>query len=409
MSIACATPASAQDWPQWRGPNRDGVAAGAKLPANWPNGELAPLWRVPFGDGYSSPVVAAGKLYTHDREGDEEFVYCFDAATGKQLWRHGYAAPYKMHDAATGHGPGPKATTTVVDGRVYAFGISSVLSCLDASSGKMFWSHDLKVEYDAAPAEYGSASSPLVDGPLVVVSVGGKRGGSVMAFDKKDGKLAWKAVPGELPAMSSPVAADLAGVRHILTFTEKQFVGLDSKTGRVLWSYPFTTSYRQNIVTPVVVGDLVIASGIGKFTFALRVSKTGQRVSMSEAWANRDMQIYMSSPVVAGEHIYGLTRGGKLACVNLKNGQTAWSGGNFVGEYCSIVVAADRLLVLDTDGQLIVVGADPTGYRELGRSKVSEGEAWSHLALVGSRLYVRDRRQLACFDLLQGAAASGIR
>ena len=400
--LMCLPLAGAQDWPQWRGPNRDGVAVGFKLPARWPKGDLKPVWRVPLGDGYSAPVIVGGKLFTHDREGDDEFVYCLDAATGRQIWRFGYAAPYKMHEAATGHGPGPKSTTTVVDGRVYAFGITSILTCLDAETGNPIWQHDLKLEYDAAPAEYGTAASPLIDGSLVIVSVGGKKGGSVMAFDKKDGKFVWMAVPGELPAMSSPIAADLGGVRHVLTFTEKQFVGLDARTGKVLWRYPFTTNYRQNTVTPVVVGnDLVIASGIGKFTFALRVTKSAAGVTMTEAWKNRDLILYMSSPVLVGGHIYGLGPRGAIVCVNAITGETVWTGRSFLREYCSVVAAGDRLLVLDTEGLVTVIKADPSGYQELGQSKLLDGPTWSHLALVGSRIYVRSRQQLACFDLAE--------
>jgi outer membrane protein assembly factor BamB len=392
-----------QDWPQWRGPNRDGVATGFKLPDIWPRQPLQAVWTVPLGDGYSAPVIVAGKLYTHAREASNEFVYCLDALTGKQIWRHGYAAPYEMNRAATGHGPGPKATTTVVDGRVYAFGISSILTCLDAQSGEVIWSRDLKEEYEAAPAEFGTAGSPLVDGPFVIVPVGGKKGGSVMAFHKKDGSLAWKAIAGELPAFSSPIAADLGGIRHVLTFTEKHFVGLDATNGRELWKYPFTTAYRQNTVTPVVVGDLVIASGLDKFAFALQVKKSGSGVKMTEAWKNRDLRIYMSSPVVVGDHIYGLGGQNALVCVHIPTGKTAWSSGDF-GEYCSIVVARDRLLILDTVGNLAVVKADPKSYQEVGRSQVSEGKTWSHLALVQSRIYVRNREQLACIDLLGKAA-----
>ena len=389
-----------QDWPQWRGPNRDGVATGSLLPTEWPTGELKPVWKIPLGDGYSAPVIVGGKLFTHDRENDDEFVYCLDAATGKQVWRFGYAAPYKMNDVARAHGPGPKATTTVVDGRVFAFGISSILTCLDAQSGKPVWQHDLKAEYDAQPAEFGTAGSPLVEGELVVVPVGGKRGGSVMAFNRKDGRLAWKAESPEKAAYGSPMAAHLGGIRHVVMFTQKQFVGLDAKNGRVLWKYPFTTSYDQNSVTPVVVGDLVIGSGLSKFAFALKIEKSGAKVKMTEAWKNRDMRIYMSSPVVVGEHIYGLGAESQLVCAHLPTGKTVWSGGDF-GEYCSVVVAGDRLLILDTAGRLTLVKADPTDYRELGRSTVSDGKTWSHLALVGSRIFVRDRQSLACFDLAQ--------
>ena len=147
-----------------------------------------------------------------------------------------------------------------------------------------------------------------------------------------------------------------------------------------------------------MVGDLVIASGVNKAGFALRVEKSGSGVKMSEAWRSSDLKMYMSSPVVVGEHLYGLGAGNALVCVHAKTGKTAWKQGNF-GEYCSIVVAGERLLVLDTNGKLVVVQADPAGYRELGRSNVSDGQTWSHLAVVGSRIFVRDRKLLACFDM----------
>jgi outer membrane protein assembly factor BamB len=394
--------ASAQDWPQWRGPHRDSVAIDSKLPANWPTGDLRPVWKTPVGEGYSGPVIVGGKLFTHVREQNNEVVLCMDAATGKGVWRYSYPAPYQIVPVAIGHGAGPKATTTVVGGRVYAFGISSILTCVDAATGKKVWQVDTKKDFDAAPAEYGSAGSPLVEGDSVIVPVGGKRGGSVMAFHKDTGKLAWKAAAGELPSFCSPVAADIAGVRHILTFTEKQFVGLDPKTGKVFWSHPFDTEYRQNIVTPVVSGDLVIGSGYNKFAFALRVAKAGDKLTATELWKNRDLRIYMSSPVLVGGHVYGLGAQNALVCVNIETGKTAWLDGNF-GEYCSIVVAGDRLLVLSSDGELTVVRADPAAYKELGRSRLSDATTWAHLGVVGSRLFVRDARQVACFDLA-GAA-----
>lgn len=383
------------DWPQWRGPFRNGEAVGARLPEEWPSGPLPVKWRTPLGEGYSSPVIVGGRLYLHAREGEREVVQCLDAETGEELWRFGYVAPYEMHPAAKGHGRGPKATTTVAAGRVFAFGISSILSCLDAQTGELLWQRDLPKDFEGKPAEYGSSGSPLVDGDLVVVPVGGEKGGAVMGFRASSGEPAWKAVPGELPAMNAPMVAQLAEARQVITFTEKQLVGLERESGEVLWSYPYETPYRQNIVTPVIVGDRVIASGTGNKGFSLRIARDDKEVYAEEIWTNELFRLYMSSPVVVGEHVYGHNQRGQLVCVDVFTGETAWAVGNF-GKYCSIVVVGERLLVLNDAGELVVVQADPEEYREVGRSTVSESQTWSHLAVVGNRLYVRDSEAVKC-------------
>lgn len=388
----------AADWPGWRGPARDGHAPGVQLPEKWSPDSLRVVWRVPVGSGYSSPVIAGGKLYLHAREADQEVVLCLDAATGNEIWRAPYPAPYEMHPAARGHGLGPKATATVTDGKVFAFGISSILTCLEARDGKILWQRDLKEDFDAEPAEYGTAGSPLVDAGRVVVPVGGKRGGAVMAFRTDTGEMIWKAVPGEMPAMSSPLTATLVGVPQVITFTEKHFVGLDPQTGRVLWKHPFTTPYRQNIVTPVVVDNLVIASGTGQPGFALRVDKNGESLGATEVWTNPRFQLYTSSPIAVGHYVYGLNWRGELVSVNARDGKTAWTKAGF-GKYATIVVAGDQLLVLASGGELTVVAADPKAFRELARFKLTEAETWSHLAVVENRLYIRDLQEVTCFEL----------
>jgi outer membrane protein assembly factor BamB len=393
------------DWPQWRGPARDGVAPDTTVPYEGLK-DLRLRWRVSVGDGYSGPVIVGETVFIHERIDDHEQIRAFSTADGRQRWQYRYPAPYQMHPAAEAHGPGPKATPTVSDRKIYAYGISSVLTCMDATNGKVLWQVDMKQAYEAEPAEYGTAASPLVSGPLVIVPVGGKLGGSVMAFDRQTGAFVWKAVPGERPAMSSPVRWLLPGADLVVTFTERQLVGLDFTTGNLLWAYPFETPYRQNIVTPIVWDNLVVASGVNRFAFALRIrGGQNQPVQMEEVWKNRDLRMYMSSPVRVGPFAYGLGARNVFYCVDLRTGQTRWSGGRF-SEYCSVVVAGDKLLILDASGALVVVAADPNGYREISRWQASPADTWAHLAVAQGALYLRDRAgQLYCYELPDGTAA----
>jgi len=216
-----------------------------------------------------------------------------------------------------------------------------------------------------------------------------------MAFDANSGRTAWKAVAGELPAMSSPVAAKLAGRLQVICFTEKQLVGLDPNSGELLWSYPFRTAYRQNIVTPLIHDDAVIESGYMKYTFALRPAISDAGMSVRRLWRSRELRCYMSSPVLVGNYVYGQGARGELVCLDARSGKKQWSGGQF-GRYCSIVVARDKLLVLSNTGQLTVLKATPEKYAPLCTYRVSAQPTWAHLAAVGQRLYVRALRELIC-------------
>ncbi len=393
------------DWPQWRGPTRDGHAPWLKL-AEQGIRNLPVRWQVDVGQGYSGPVVAGERVYIHERVGERERIRALSRADGRDLWSYSYPAPYEMHPAARAHGPGPKATPTVRDGYIWAYGISSILTCLDAQTGRLIWQVDMKRAYGAAPAEYGTAASPLVTDRIVVVPVGGEQG-SVMAFDRRSGRRLWAAVPGEMAAYSSPMLFRLAGVDQVVTFTERQFVGLEPNDGELLWSYRFTTPYRQNIVTPIALGaDRVLAAGVLRYAFALQVRHVGEGLVAKELWKNRDLPAYMSSPVRVGGYAYGLGRRRQFVCVNLADGSTCWQGGGFT-EYCSIVAAGEKLLVMDASGVLYVLRADPRKFQIISRWRVSDTEVWAHIAVTDRSLFVRNRGgKLICFDLAPAIAES---
>ncbi|HET9315797.1 MAG TPA: PQQ-binding-like beta-propeller repeat protein, partial [Vicinamibacteria bacterium] len=249
--IALALAAPGGDWPQWRGPGRDGTTT-ALAGAAWPK-ELKRAWKTAVGEGHSGPVVSGDRVFVLARQGEIEELLSLDLATGRVLWRQGEPAPYTMNPAAQSHGKGPKATPTVQDGKVYTLGISGTLTCRDAGSGRVVWRQDGKTRFRETSPYYGAAQSPLVDGGLVIVHLGGHDDGALSAFDAATGALKWER-KGEGPAYASPVVAEIGGVRQVVTDTQDHLAGFAAATGASLWSLPLSTDYTQNAVTPVVRG-----------------------------------------------------------------------------------------------------------------------------------------------------------
>ncbi|MBN1419372.1 MAG: PQQ-binding-like beta-propeller repeat protein [Planctomycetes bacterium] len=390
------------EWPQWRGPNRDGVAAGAALPATWPE-RLPVLWETAAGPGYSTPVVAAGRIFFMERAGGDEVYRALDADTGKEIWRHAYPAPYEVRREAARHGDAPKSTVTVADGRVFGFGISGILTALAAADGKRLWRRDLGTEFASVPT-FGAAASPLVAEGLVILPVGdADSGGALMAFRAADGTTAWRSVR-DGPSYSSPIVADLAGIRQVISFTAKHVAGVALADGAELWTYPFVVPWDETIVTPIIWKDRVIVAGRDKGgTRMLRPRRDGDRVAIDEIWAC-EAPVYMSTPVIAGGAYFALEhKTGKLFCLTLDDGALAWKTGDF-GDYASLVVAGDRILILDAGGRLTVIEATAKAYREIASIRASDAAVWAHLAVAGSRLYIRDAARILCSDLRRIAA-----
>lgn len=409
--IAASQLAHAADWPQWRGPRRDGVAVDSRLPTAWPAAPPAPRWRASVGEGYSSPVVADGRVFILARPAEgQEAGYAFDARTGRQLWRVTWPNTFHAPDPRAGRGP--NSTATVDGDRVYMLGLGGMFHCLDVKTGRVLWKHDFAAEYWGVERDEsgddrwfppcGTAASPLALENRVVVPVGGPKAGAFAAFDRRTGALAWKALE-DRSSYGSPMLAGMAGVRQIVGFTGKRMVGIDPEKQALLWEYPFPAMFEQTMLTPVVWKDSVVIGGEGKPTVAYRLRKEGDHVAGEVAWQNADLRTYMITPVVLKDHLIGLSHMSRsLVCIDLATGVTAWQSPRF-SDYASLVLAGDRLLALTNKGELLVAKADTGAYTPLSTWKVSEaGGTWAHPAVAGSQLFIKDQEHLACYEL--GAA-----
>ncbi|HUT32742.1 MAG TPA: PQQ-binding-like beta-propeller repeat protein [Planctomycetota bacterium] len=397
--VSCVASAAEADWPQWRGPGRDGIALGATLPGTLP-ASLKQVWEVEVGAGYPGPVIAGDSVVIFSRQGDNEAIRCLNAADGKERWKDEYPAPYKPESVAKPHGKGPFATPTIAGGKVFAIGISGVLSAYDLASGKKLWRHDFKGQFKKTYPSWGASCSPLVEGSLCILGVGAKDQGGLAAFDVQSGKVVWQQT-ADGAAYSSPVAADIAGQRQIIALMEHHLLAVEPKEGKVLWKVPLVVQYEQNIFTPIVHKDLVIVAGWGQPIRAYRIAMTDGALAAVEAWKSDREAFFMSTPVLTGGHLYGLAdRGrGTLVCIKAEDGITAWSSPGGQGQYASLVAAGDKVLALTTKGELSLFAADASGFKELGRVVATKRTTWAHLALVGNGLYVKDNSHAACFDL----------
>ena len=399
LTVAFAAAVDAQ-WPQWRGPNRDGIVPAASVPARWPEGTPKLRWRRPVGEGYSSPVVSAGRVYVHSRRDPDEIVTSLDLASGKPLWSATYTSSFTKNKYANSMAKGPFSTPLVANGRVYTLGTSAVLSAFDAADGTLRWRKDWSKEIDTSRLFTGTAMSPIVDSGLLIVHVGDDDAGAIRALDPATGADKWT-LPGHGPGYASPVIVAAGGTRQLVTMTDKAVIGVAVETGRELWQIPWPDEWNENIVTPVLAGDVLVVSGTRKGTFGYRLEKTGAGWAPQQIWHNTDLPMYMSSPVADGSFIYGFSsrRKGQLFCLDARTGTAKWTTEGRAGTNAAIHSAGPNLVVLTTEGELLVVSRNPERYQEVRRYKLAESQTWAHPIVLGSALVVRDAQDIAVFSL----------
>ncbi|MFO0969899.1 MAG: PQQ-binding-like beta-propeller repeat protein [Gemmataceae bacterium] len=388
------TTAGAFDWPQWRGPNRDGHSAQTGLNLDWnSDGEPPIRWRIPIGDGFGSIAVAQGRVYTMFQDGSQEVIGCFDAETGNERWRHAYEARFKDE-----FGSGPRSTPTVDGDLVFAVGATGVLHCLNAATGKVQWMKSLADEFGAGVPKWGFSFSPLVVGDLLLINPG-VAGAALAALDRATGAVRWKAfdVGG---GYSSPILARLGGTRQALFFTAYGLISIVPETGAEVWRQRWKTDYDANITTPIVFDDYVfISSGYNAGCALLRIEKKDDGFHVNVVYKHTRFSNRFSTSVFHRGYIYGF-KDALLLCLDVRDskGKAKWDERGF--DYGTLLAVEDHLIIYGENGLLGVAAATPTGYLEKGRMRIFDRPlCWSAPA-AGQWSALRARPQGAvCLDL----------
>jgi outer membrane protein assembly factor BamB len=405
-------PVKAGDWAQFEGPHRDGIASGVRVRTDWEQQPPRQVWRHPVGAAWSAFAVADGYAFTQEQRGPDEAVVCYDASTGKQVWNH---LDRNQRYAQAMAGTGPRATPTVADSRVYTFGATGTLNCLDPHTGNVLWSHNALEDAGVPALQFGMSCSPLVYDKVVVVNPGGPRtslndartsGRALIAYDRLTGKQVWSAGDYQA-AYASPILATIGGVRQIVIFDAVGAGGYDATTGKELWrSEQWTNQFQNNIAQPIVLADgsVFLSSGYGTGSMLFDVKKADSGWTVKTRWtAPNKFKLKFNSGVRRDGCVYGLDEG-ILACLDLKTGRIRWKSGHY--EYGQVLLLDNVLLVVSENGDVALVEVSPGGGHEVAKFHAIDGKTWNHPALSGSRLFVRNGEEAACYDLgpLQTAA-----
>jgi len=392
--VMIASCALAQDWPQWRGTNRDAKAAGFTVPKTWPK-ELTQKWKVTVGQGDATPALVGDKLYVFARQGGDEITLCLNAATGKEVWQDKYAAQ-AVAGAPSSH-PGPRSSPTVADGKVVTLGVGGILSCLDAATGKMLWRKD---DFPGAWPKFFTAMSPIVVDGLCIAHLGKQGEGAIVAYDLAAGNQKWKWT-GDGPAYASPVLMTVEGAKMIVAQTEKNIVAIAVADGKLLWEAPFAPQgMAYNAATPIVDGQTIIYTGQGRGTKAVKIEKQGDGFVAKELWNNPENAVQFNSPVLKNGLLFGLSQRGNFFCINAQTGQTAWTdstGGR--GGFGSIVDAGSVVLALTSKSPLVAFEPNDKEYKELASFKVAENQTYAYPVVAGSRIFVKDQDSITLWTV----------
>lgn len=375
-------------WPDYRGPARDG-ASKERILTNWSGGKLQELWRKPVGGGWASFVIAGNLLYTIEQRRQQEVVAAYVVATGREVWTHKYAADFQESMG----GPGPRATPTWHEGKLYTMGATGEMFVLDALTGKVIWHKNILEDNGAENITWAMSASPLIVDDTVVVQPGGPSNKSIVAYNKNTGARVWGSL-GDRTSYASPMLVTLAGKRQIVTITALRAVGLDAASGKLLWEYPWTTEYDINSAQPIVIGpnQVVISSGYGHGAAMLEITATGAR----KIWENKKLKNKFNSSVFLDGYIYGFDES-IFTCIDAKTGEPTWKGGRY--GYGQVLLASGHLVITSEQGEVVLLKADPTAHKEVAKFQAIEGRTWNVPAIADGRLFVRNGTEMAAYKI----------
>jgi outer membrane protein assembly factor BamB len=422
LLVLSATRASAQDWPQWRGPHRDAKVTGFTAPQTWPK-QLTQRWRVVVGEGVATPALVGDRLYVFTRQSGDEVTRCLNTADGKEIWQDKYSV-----QGVTGPSmsfPGPRSSPAVAEGKVVTLGVRGTLSCLDANTGTKVWRKD---DIKGWPMFF-TASSPIIAEGLCIAELGGRDNGTIVAYDLATGDQKW-AWTGDGMAYASPVLMTVGGTNLVVTQTDKKMVAVTATDGKLVWEAPFAVQGRgYNAATPIVDGQTLIYTGSGRGVHAVKLDKEADKVVGKELWTNKDKSVMFSTPVLKDGLLYGLSQTNELFCLNAETGKTAWTaalgpasagrpmaggGGGRGGRggrggmrggmrssagYGSIVDAGSVLLALTPSSELIVFQPSDQKYTELARLKVATTPTFAYPVVSGNRVFIKDQEAVTLWTL----------
>ncbi len=391
------------DWPQWRGPMRDGwIGEVTAWPESLDDEHLQQIWRVPLGPSYSGPIVSGSRVFmTETRDESHEVVRALDRNSGEELWKVEWTGALSVPFFAKANGSWIRATPACDGRRLFVAGIRDVLVCLDVTSGDELWRVDFVERFNSPLPSFGTVCSPLVDGEHVYLQAAA----SVVKLDRVTGEVVWRTEPaagagsGEgmtTSAFSSPIIATVAGQRQLIVQSRQVLAGIDLETGQELWSIDVPAFRGMNILTPLAIGDSIFTSSYGGGTFLFDVVAGEGKLIAKQRWKTKQ-QGYMSSPVLIENNIYLHLRNQRLTCIDAHDGASKWTTQPF-GKYWSMIVNGNRILALDQRGDLLLINADSEAFVQVASRHVSDAETWAHLAVSGDVVFVRELNAISAYS-----------
>ncbi len=388
--------ASAADWPQWRGPNRDGKSAETGLLASWPQGGPRLVWKTQgLGEGFSGPAVVGDRLYLQGQQGSQQYVMAFDTNTGKQLWKTPTGKSFSEQ-----HGNGPRGTPTVDGPRLYAISTDGTLVCLEIATGKTVWSLNFTQKLGGRVPRWAYSESPLVDGDRLIVTPGG-RGAGVTALNKNTGDVIWKS-QNDSAGYSSAIAFDVGGTHIVTTLTADSALGLNAADGAILWRFPEAVNNVANISTPIFHdGYVFYSSDYGTGCLLIKVAADGK--SATKVYANRDMENHYTTSMLVGDSLYGFSgnQSGILTAMDFKTGKVQWKNRSVGKGNC--ILADGKLYCMGEDGAVGLIDPSPSAYKEISRFEIPRGSynTWTPPVISNGKMYLREQDNLYCYSVKQ--------